>query len=76
MIYVIIDTSDLDSVDFSQVVETSREYLRYNLDGSKTFVKFEGKTPSFLDGKTQYSYAEILVILQDYNSGWIEQAPE
>jgi len=76
MIYVIINTSDLDSVDFSQVIETAREYLRYNLDGSKTFVKFEGDTPSFLDGKTQYSYEEIMAILQDYDLGWIEQDPE
>jgi len=61
--YVIIDASEIPSVDFNQVLETSAETLRFSLDGSKTFVKFEGDTPSFLEGKTQYSHSEILTIL-------------
>ena len=61
--YVIINSSDVSSVDFSKVAETSIDTLRYSLDGTKTFVKFEGVTPSFLEGKTQYDHAEILSIL-------------
>jgi hypothetical protein len=61
--YVIIDASDVSSIDFDQVMETSAETLRYSLDGSQTFVKFEGSTPSFLEGKTQYDHSEILTIL-------------
>ena len=61
--YVIIDASEVSSVDFDQVLETSAETLRYNVAGTKTFVKFEGDTPSFLAGKTQYTHAEILAIL-------------
>ena len=61
--YVIISASDVASVDFSQVDETSAQTLRYSLDGSQTFVKFEGSTPSFLEGKTQYDHSEILTIL-------------
>ena len=61
--YVIIGASDVSSIDFSQVMETSASTLRYSVDGSQTFVKFEGATPSFLDGKTQYSHSEILTIL-------------
>ena len=63
--YVIIDASEVSSVDFDQVLETSAETLRYNVNpaGTKTFVKFEGDTPSFLEGKTQYSHSEILTIL-------------
>lgn len=61
--YVIINSSDVSSVDFSKVSETSADTLRYSLDGSKTFVKFEGDTPSFLEGKTQYTHSEILAIL-------------
>jgi hypothetical protein len=61
--YVIINSSDVSSVDFSKVVETSADTLRYSLDGSKTFVKFEGDTPSFLIGEPQYDHAEILNIL-------------
>ena len=63
--YVIIDSDEVSSVDFSQVFETSAQTLRYNIDpaGTKTFVKFEGSTPDFLDGKTQYTHSEILTIL-------------
>ena len=61
--YVIIDASDVSSIDFDQVMETSADTLRYSLDGSQTFVKFDGTTPSFLDGKTQYTHSEILTIL-------------
>ena len=62
--YVIINADEVDSVDFSQVDETSADTIRYSLDGSKTFVKFDSDTtPSFLDGKTQYTHSEILAIL-------------
>jgi len=62
--YVIINSSDVSSVDFSKVSETSADTLRYSLDGSKTFVKFDSDTtPSFLEGKTQYTHSEMLAIL-------------
>jgi hypothetical protein len=61
--YVIIDASEVANVDFDKVLETSAEHLRYSVDGTKTFVKFEGDTPSFLIGETQYDHAEILSIL-------------
>jgi hypothetical protein len=61
--YVIIDASEVSSVDFDQVLETSADTLRYNLAGTKTFVKFEGDTPSFLEGKTANTHSEMLEIL-------------
>ena len=66
--YVIINAGEVSSIDFSKVLETSADTLRYSLDGSKTFVKFEGDTPSFLDGKKQYDHSEIIPILQ--SSDW------
>ena len=66
--YVIINAGEVSSIDFSKVLETSADTLRYSLDGSKTFVKFEGDTPSFLDGKRQYDHSEIIAILQ--SSDW------
>ena len=68
--YVIIDASEVSSVDFDQVLETSADTLRYNLAGSQTFVKFEGDTPSFLEGKTTYTHSEILTILS--GSEWTD----
>tara|TARA_R100000234_G_C4929684_1_gene147914 strand:+ start:480 stop:695 length:216 start_codon:yes stop_codon:yes gene_type:complete len=61
--YVIITASEVSSVDFSKVLETSANTLRYNNDNSKTFVKYEGDQPSFLDGKTEYTHDEILIEL-------------
>ena len=69
--YVIINASEVGTVDFSQVNETSASTLRYSLDDSQTFVKFDGDTPSFLDGKTSYTHSEILTILN--GEDWTEE---
>ena len=61
--YVILDASEVVNVDFDQVFQTSADTLRYSLDGTKTFVKFEGDAPSFLIGEPQYTHSEILAIL-------------
>ena len=61
--YVIINTSDVPFIDFSKVYETSADTLRYSIDGTKTFVKYEGEQPSFLNGKQEYTHSEILAIL-------------
>ena len=62
--YVIINSDEVSSVDFSQVEETSENTLRFSTDNSQTFVKFSSDTaPPFLDGKTQYTHSEILDIL-------------
>ena len=70
MWYVIINTSNVSSIDFSQVHETSIDTLRYNIAGTKTFVKFTGSTPGFLSGKTQYNHSEIIAILDDPDGEW------
>jgi len=72
--YVIIDASEVSSVDFDQVAETSADTLRYSLDGTKTFVKYEGGQPSFLWGKTEYTHSEILTILA--TDEWTPPDPE
>ena len=70
--YVIIEKSYVDSIDFQQVIETSKATLRYNLDGTKTIVKFIGDVPSFLDGEAIYSHSEILEIINNPDNGWVE----
>ena len=62
--YVIINASEVSSINFNEVLQTSANTLRYSLDNSKALVKFEGNTPSFLSGKTQYTQEEILRIVQ------------
>lgn len=65
--YVIIPTTEVSNVDFNEVLETSEETCRYSVDGTQTFVKYDGSMPSsiaLISNKSQeYSYAEILDIL-------------
>tara|TARA_R110002020_G_scaffold19370_2_gene67109 strand:- start:77 stop:319 length:243 start_codon:yes stop_codon:yes gene_type:complete len=63
--YVIIDSSLVESedFDFSQVLETSASTLRFSVDGTKTFVKFVGEVPSFLEGLTLRNHDEIRAVL-------------
>ena len=68
--YVIITSDDISSVDFTKVQETSADTLRWNKNNTKTFVKFEGDTPSFLTGKTQYTNDQMLAMLDDVNGEW------
>ena len=72
--YVIINASEVSSVDFSQVNETSASTLRYSNDDSQTFVKFDGDTPSFLSGKTSYTHSQILTVLA--GEDWAGEEPE
>ena len=69
--YVIITSDEVSSVDFTKVEETSVDTLRYNREGTKTFVKFNSiKSYDFLIGKTKYTYEEILAILNDIDGEW------
>ena len=70
--YVIIEKSYVNSVDFKKVIETSEATLRYNLDGTKTIVKFIGEVPSFLDGDKIYSHDEIIETINNPDNGWID----
>jgi len=73
--YCIIESTEVSSINFGEVLETSADTVRYSTDGSKTFVKFDSDTtPSFLDGKTQYSHSEILTILA--TDEWTPDDPE
>ena len=74
--YVIIPLAEVEDVDFSQVMEDSSETLRLSQEGNYTFVKFEGDTPSFLEEKTQYTYTEILEILNDTDGIWYIDSEE
>ena len=66
--FVIFDVSELDKIDFTQVLETSAETVRKSVDGTKTFVKWEGDVPSSVESLTTkgdyLTYEEILSILE------------
>ena len=70
MKYAILNTSDINTVDFSKVKQTDANSVRKTLDGSKFMVKFEGDTPDFLDGITIYTNEEILAVIWNPSNGW------
>ena len=39
--WLVIPASEVENVDFNQVLESSADSLRYNLAGTETFVKYE-----------------------------------
>lgn len=56
--FAIINSDEVDNIDFSQVLETSKETLRWNNDRTKTFVKFYGDTPESVRQNCQGIYTE------------------
>jgi hypothetical protein len=65
--YVIIPASEINNIDFTEVLETAPDTCRYSIDGTQTFVKYEGDMPESvanIAGKSQeYTHEEILTIL-------------
>jgi hypothetical protein len=66
--YMIIKADEVSDVDFSEVMETAPDTLRYSVDGFYTFVKWEGDViPSSIEALTYkdgaYTHEEIMVIL-------------
>jgi hypothetical protein len=76
--YVIIDTTEItaeDSViDFNKLMNRGPSYLRYNNDGNKAVLKYDGDQPSFLNGKIEYTHAEILVEMN--KSEWVAESED
>ena len=73
--YLIIQSSELSKVDFSQVLETSASTVKKSLDETKTFIKWEGDTPSFVSNLTSiegpYTNSEIRTILN--TDAWVSE---
>ena len=64
---VIFNVSELDKIDFSQVLEPSADKLRRTIDGTRTFVKWAGAVPSCIESletkSEYYTIEEMLKIL-------------
>ena len=57
--WLVIPATEVENVDFNQVLESSADTLRYSIDGTETFVKYEVTvveetyTQTFTDPETQ-----------------------
>ena len=72
--YIILNADEVDDINFGEVMETSADTLRFSVDENNTFVKFEGDTPEFLEGKTTNTHAEMLAILE--TAEWTDPDPQ
>ena len=65
--FMIFNVSELDTINFTQVYETSKDTVRKSVDGSKTFVKWDGDMPECVANlatkEGPYTYEEILAIM-------------
>ena len=76
--YVIFDLTEVDTIDFSEVMETSADTLRKNLANTQSFVKYEGAMPASVTALTtrsqEYTHSEILALLA--GSDWTDPDAE
>jgi hypothetical protein len=65
--FAIFSLTEIEKIDFSQVLETSAETLRVSTDGTKSFIKWDGEQPEFVETletlEGLYTYSEMLEIL-------------
>jgi hypothetical protein len=66
--FMIFSVTELPNIDFNEVKETSIDTVRKSINGTKTFVKWDGEIiPSSVESLTTkegpYTYDEIIVIL-------------
>lgn len=65
--FIIFNVSELDKINFSEVLETSVNTLRKSSNKTKTFVKWEGDEPSFVSTLTTkegpYTYTQMIGVL-------------
>lgn len=65
--YIVFNVSEINKIDFNEVLETSTDTLRKSVDGQLTFVKYNGEIPdsvNLLETKQgPFSHHEFLNIL-------------
>jgi hypothetical protein len=65
--YCIFNVSEIGLINFDQVCETSADTLRKSVDGTLTFVKWDGDEPACIANLTtvvgKYTHTEMLAIM-------------
>lgn len=65
--FMIFSVTELNQINFDEVLETSQDTVRKSVDGTKTFVKWDGDMPPSINGLSTkegpYTYDEINNIL-------------
>ena len=67
MIYTILDISELNNIDYSEIPNHSPETVRTSLNGLQFIIKYEVR-PSFITDEIEYTHEEMLSIIS--GSDW------
>jgi hypothetical protein len=74
--FVIFNVSELSTIDFDQVFETSADTVRKSVNGTLTFVKYDLPMPSSVTALTsrsqEYTFSQIVPILA--TSAWTDSS--
>jgi hypothetical protein len=74
--FVVFSVSEINKVNFDEVIETSANTLRISLDGSKTFIKYTSdemptSVASLTTKEGPFDFLEMNVLLK--NTDWTRQ---
>ncbi len=69
MTYTILDISELNAIDYSEVPHHGANTVRTSLNGLQFIIKYNSK-PSFVTDEAEYTHSEILSIVK--GSDWTE----
>ena len=72
--FMIFNVSEIEKINFDEILETSAQWLRKSVDETRTFVKWDGNTiPTSIQTLTTsegpYNYYEMITILN--SSDWV-----
>jgi hypothetical protein len=72
--FMIFNVSEINKINFDEVLESSEQWLRKSVNNQKTLIKWDGNTiPSSVQTLTTsegpYTYNEIITILD--SSEWV-----
>ena len=72
--FMIFNVSEINKINFDEVLESSAQWLRLSINEQKTFVKWDGNTiPTSIQTLTTsegpYNYDEMITILN--SSDWV-----
>ena len=62
MIYTILDISELNNIDYSEIPHHNANNVRTSINGLKFIIKYKVK-PSFITDEAGYTHSEILTIV-------------
>lgn len=70
--YIILNVSELNSLNFDELTTTSKDTARKNLAEDKAIVSYKGTKPNSLSDKTEYTIEQLKTIIDDTSNGWDE----